>query len=259
VAATATPATGTGALTFTQPLWRIDFWRHIMSTNGQTLASAIVRVCDWMYQKGFIASSEGNVSCRLDSDLVLITPKGVHKGFLRPEHLVVTDMEGNVESGDYQPSSEISLHLAVYHERPNARAVVHAHPTTAVACTLAGVSLADGVIPEVITALGAIPTAPYATPGTPEVGLAIRPLVRHFDAVMLARHGSVTIGADPQDAYSKLEMLEHTAQILFLARLLGPITPLPQEEIGRLLLAGGRSALLGMSSPTVATQTCVAK
>lgn len=230
-----------------------------MGTNGHAFAADIVRVCGWMYQKGFIASSEGNVSVRLESELILITPKGVHKGFLHPEHLVVADLEGRIINGTVQPSSEISLHLAVYRERLDVQAVIHAHPTTAVACTLAGLSLADGALPEVITALGAIPTAPYVTPGTPEVGTAVRPLIRHFDAVMLARHGSVTVGLDPQDAYSKLEMLEHAAQILFLARLLGPITPLPQEEVVRLLLAGGRSSLPNLFSPAIGEQLHMAK
>jgi L-fuculose-phosphate aldolase len=230
-----------------------------MGVNGHAGADEIVRVCGWMYQKGFIASSEGNVSIRLEPDLILITPKGVHKGFLRPEHLVVTDLDGKTISGTFQPSSEISLHLAAYRERLDVQAVIHAHPTTAIACTLAGLSLAESALPEVITALGSIPTAPYITPGTPEVGTIIRPFIRHFDAIMLARHGSVTLGVNPQEAYSKLEMLEHAAQILFLARLLGPIAPLPQEEVDRLLLAGGRSTLLNLFSPSGGEQPYAAK
>ncbi|MGE0681505.1 MAG: class II aldolase/adducin family protein [Candidatus Binatia bacterium] len=217
-----------------------------MSTNGHVWAPEVVQICCWMYQKGFIASSEGNVSVRLEPDRLLVTPRGVHKGFLRPEHLVVTDLEGCRVSGELLPSSEISLHLAVYHERQDVQAVIHAHPTTAVACTLAGISLAEGIIPEVITALGAIPTVPYTTPGTPELGLTMRPAIHQFDAIMLARHGSVTVGADLQEAYSKLEMLEHAAQILYLARLLGPVNPLPQEEVTRLLRAGGHPLLPGM-------------
>lgn len=230
-----------------------------MNTNGHDLAADIIRICGWMYQKGFIASSEGNVSARFEAERLMITPKGIHKGFLRPEHLVVTDLNGEIIEGNFQPSSEISLHLEVYKERSDAQAVIHAHPTTAVACTLAGLSLADGTIPEVVTALGAIPTAPYVTPGTQEVGATLRPFLRHFDAIMLARHGSVTVGITLQDAYFKLEMLEHTAQILFLARLLGPITPLPQEEVVRLLRAGGRSPLLNIFSPVIGQQSTIAK
>jgi L-fuculose-phosphate aldolase len=214
-------------------------------TNGNPLAITIIETCRWMYQKGFIASSEGNVSARMGPDAILVTPRGLHKGFLKPQQLVLTDLEGRRIGGDFPPSSELPLHLLVYRERPEVAAVVHAHPTMAIACSLAEISLADGVVPEVITSLGAIPTAPYATPGTTEAAEVIRPLIRRFDAIILARHGSVTVGGDLREAYTKLEMLEHTAQILLLARLLGPVPPLPKEEVARLLLAGGRNPAEG--------------
>lgn len=211
------------------------------STNVPPLATEIVEICRWMYQRGLIASSEGNVSASLGPDRILMTPRGLHKGFLRPNQLVVTDLDGRRISGNFPPSSELQLHLLVYHERPDVGAVVHAHPTMAIACSLADVSLSDAVVPEVITSLGAIPTAPYATPGTAEAAQSIQSLIRRFDAIILARHGSVTVGKDLREAYSKLEMLEHTAHILFMTRLLGPIAPLPREEVARLLAAGGRS------------------
>jgi L-fuculose-phosphate aldolase len=216
------------------------------TANGQSLAIEIVRICGWMYQRGFIASSEGNVSVCLEPDRILVTPRGVHKGFLQPHQLALTDLDGHQISGDLSPSSELQLHLLVYRERPDVRAVVHAHPTMAIACSLAGISLADGVLPEVITALGAIPTAPYATPGTAAAAEVIRPLIHQFDAIILARHGSVTVGKDLQEAYSKLEMLEHTARILSLSRVLGPVSPLPKEEVARLLALAGRSPVDGM-------------
>lgn len=223
------------------------------NANGHSLALEMVKICGWLYQKGFIASSEGNVSVALEPGRVLVTPRGVHKGLLRPEQLVVTDLDGHAVGGELLPSSEIQLHLIAYRERPDVRAVVHAHPTMAIVCSLAGIALSEGIIPEAMTALGGIPTAPYATPGTERAAEAIRLPIRQFDAIVLARHGSVTVGPDLQDAYSKLEMLEHTAQILYLARLLGPLSPLPKEEVARLLLAGGRNpvngALLEQSRP----------
>ena len=212
-----------------------------MNGSGHTLPTELVHICHAMYHKGFIASSEGNVSARLGPDRILVTARGVHKGFLRPEQLIETDLDGKPVSDEGVPSSEIALHLAAYRERPDIAAVIHAHPTTAIACTLAGISLADGTLPEVVTALGAIPTVPYVTPGTRDVGEAIRPLIRQFDALLLARHGSVTVGVTLQEAYSKLEMLEHSAQILFRARLLGGGTPLPETEVTRLLRAGGHN------------------
>jgi L-fuculose-phosphate aldolase len=213
--------------------------------DGHPLALEIVEICRWMYQKGFIASSEGNVSAYIGLDRILVTPRGLHKGLLRPEQLVVTDLNGCQISGTLSPSSELPLHLLVYRERPEVRAVVHAHPTMAIVCSLAGISFDDGVVPEVITSLGGIPTAPYATPGTAEAAEVIRPLIQQFDAIVLARHGSVTVGGDLREAYTKLEMLEHTAQILLLAHLFGPVSPLPHEEVARLLLAGGRTAAEG--------------
>lgn len=230
-----------------------------MDMNGQPLAAEIVQICSQMYQKGFIASSEGNVSVRLGPDRLLITPRGAHKGFLQTEQLVITDLAGRLISGVCSPSTELQLHLAAYDERPDITAVVHAHPTTAIACTLANVSLADGVLPEVIVALGAVPTVPYTTPGTPEAGKVIRPLIRQFDALLLARHGSVTIGKNLHEAYVKLEMLEHAAQILLLARLLGPVSPLPLEEVDRLLIAGGRAPLRAPLFPPRAEQELTAK
>jgi L-fuculose-phosphate aldolase len=211
------------------------------STHGQAVAQELVKICHLMYQKGFIASVEGNVSVRLGADEILVTPRGVHKGFLRPEQLVVTDLAGRQISGAASPSSELQIHLLAYHERSDITAVIHAHPTMAIACSLAGVSLADGVLPEVIATLGAIPTVPYSTPGTQEAAESIRPSIGRFDAIILARHGSVTVGKDLLDAYAKLEMLEHSARIVALARLLGSVSPLPPEEVARLLLAGGRT------------------
>jgi L-fuculose-phosphate aldolase len=205
------------------------------------LSIEIIEICRWMYQKGFIASSEGNVSACLEPDRIIVTPRGLHKGFLLPEQLVVTDFDGRQVNGSFSPSSELPLHLVVYRERPDVGAVVHAHPTIAIACSLAGISLADGVIPEVITSLGAIPTVPYAMPGTDEAAEVIRTSIRQFDAIILSRHGSVSVGKNLREAYTKLEMLEHTAQILFLARVLGPVSPLSKEEVARLLIAGGRN------------------
>jgi L-fuculose-phosphate aldolase len=201
----------------------------------------MVEICSWMYQKGFIASSEGNVSACLEADRILVTPRGMHKGLLWPEQLVVTDLAGRQISGDLPPSSELPLHLLVYRERPDVKVVIHAHPTMAIVCSLAGISFDDGVVPEVLTSLGGIPIAPYATPGTDEAAEVIGPFIQQFDAIVLARHGSVTVGRNLREAYSRLEMLEHTAQILVWSRLFGPLSPLPRDEVARLLIAGGRN------------------
>jgi L-fuculose-phosphate aldolase len=222
------------------------------TTTGQSLAEELVKICHLMYQRGFIASSEGNVSLRCGPDRLLVTPRGVHKGFLRVEQVVLTDLNGRQLGGELPPSSELPVHLLAYQERPDVAAVIHAHPTMAIACSLAGISLTDGILPEVITGLGAIPTAPYSTPGTKEAAEAIRFFIHRFDAIILARHGSVTVGKDLLDAYSKLEMLEHSAHILSIAHLLGPVSPLPPEEVERLRNAGGHIATL-LTPPTSTT------
>lgn len=224
--------------------------------DGHPLALEIVEICCWMYHKGFIASSEGNVSAYLGEDRILVTPRGVHKGFLRPEQLVVTDLDGRQISGAFPPSSELPLHLLAYRERPDVSAVVHAHPTMAIVCSLVGISFDEAVIPEVLTSLGTIPTAPYATPGTDEAAEVIRPFIQQFDAIVMARHGSITVGKDLRAAFTKLEMLEHTAHILFLGRLLGSLTPLPKEEVARLLMAGGRNPLDGTLLAPRQAPTC---
>ena len=212
-----------------------------MSSEKQTLEAAVVEACGWLYQKGLIASSEGNVSVRFGANRLLVTPRGVHKGFLDTTQLTVTDLDGKQLSGDLPPSSELLLHLIVYRQRPDVNAVIHAHPTHAIACSLAGISLAEGVLPEIITSLGAVPTVPYTTPGTARTAEVIRNLILQFDAIILARHGSVTAGIDLADAFSKLELLEHAAQILSLANRLGSVSPLPREEWEYLVEAGGRS------------------
>jgi L-fuculose-phosphate aldolase len=123
----------------------------------------------------------------------------------------------------------------VYRERPDARAVVHAHPPTAVAFTIAGLDLALCVIPEVVVTLGTIPTATYGTPGTAELPESIRELVRCSDAILLERHGSVTIGRTVEEAYTRLEVLEHTARITWMARTMGQVRELHPEQVSKLM------------------------
>jgi L-fuculose-phosphate aldolase len=200
----------------------------------------IVEVCKRVYAKGFAAASDGNVSIRLGPNRILMTPSGLSKGYMSPDQLIVTDLEGRkippftAANRDLKPSSEIQMHLEVYRQRPDVGAVVHAHPPIATACTLAGVSLARCVLPEVVLTLVAIPTAGYATPSTEEVPLSIRELAKDYDALLLERHGALTLGKDVYDAYFKLEKVEHTAQITLAARQMGRIRSLAPEEVRKI-------------------------
>lgn len=195
----------------------------------------IVRVCRRMYERGLIAGTDGNVSVRLAEDRILITPSGVHKGDLAEADLVVTDREGKPTSErGRRPSSEILMHLLCYQLREDVAAVVHAHPVHAVALAVAGVSLANCILPESCLSLGFILTAPYSTPGTEEVPRALRDLITHADAILLDRHGSLTVGPSLQVAYNRLESVEHTAKITHAARCLGDVQPLPERQVEQL-------------------------
>jgi len=200
------------------------------------LRKAICRVSSLAYQRGFTSGSEGNVSARLTDGTLLITPTALMKGFLEPHHIAHVDMQGRVVDGGPSPSSEVGIHFVAYEERPDVRAVCHAHPPHAVAMTIAGIDMQMPIIPEAVVSIGGIPTAPFGIPGTPDLGESIREIVRCSDTMVMKNHGSVTLGANLIDAYKKLDMLEHTAHILWLAHTArGGLEPLPPEDVKRLL------------------------
>ena len=198
----------------------------------------IVEVCRRTYAHGWLAATDGNVSVLLGDDRVLTTPTGVHKGYLREDELIVVDRRGQRVSGSRGPSSELAMHLAAYDVRPDVGAVVHAHPTNCIAFSIAGVSLAQCLLPEIVFTFGSIPTTAYTTPTTEEVPNEVRKWLVDFDAMILDRHGSLTVGADVFAAYDKLERMEHVAEITLRARMLGPIRPLEPAQIARLQEVG---------------------
>ncbi len=197
----------------------------------------IVRIGRLIHQQEFVDGASGNLSARLPDGHLLATPSGVAKGFLEPEDLLVLDLEGKVieAAPGRKPTSELLMHLEAYQRRPDAGGVIHAHPVTSVALSIAGVSLAECVIPEAVVVLGAIPTAPYATPSSEENRQAIRDLIVGHDAIVLQYHGTLTVGRDVWDAYLKLETLEHTAKIVAASRLLGGGPALPPEQVAKLI------------------------
>lgn len=200
------------------------------------LRQGLCRVGALAYQKGFIAGADGNLSARMGDGTILITPSGAMKGFLQPHHLAHVDIDGRVVDGGPGPSSEMAIHLVSYRERPDMRAVVHAHPPHAVALSIAEIDLQLPVIPEIIVTIGGTPTTPYATPGTEELPESIRAIVRCSDTLIMKNHGAVTLGANLMDAFKKLDMVEHTAHILWLAHVVrGGVEPLPAEAVRKLL------------------------
>jgi len=203
-----------------------------METELRTLICEIGRR---MYARNFVGGTDGNISVRLPDGTFLCTPSGVSKGYMQPESIVVADAAGQKVRGEGKVTSEFPTHLACYEERPDINAVVHGHPPLATAFTVAGISLAEPVLPELVAALGGIPVSAYATPGTPEGNEVVRPLIRVCDGVLLDRHGSVTVGATLEAAYFKLEKIEHTATVLLAARQLGAVRRLSPDEVDRAL------------------------
>ena len=208
-----------------------------MDSQERSLRLEIIKVCRKLESKGLIAASDGNVSCRLGEDCILITPSGVSKGDMEPEDLARTSMQGNLLEGRIKPSSEIKMHLLVYRIRPDVMAIVHAHPPLATAFTLAGYPFNSKVLPEVWLMLGKVPVAPYATPSTDEVPQSISPYIAESRVILLRRHGAITFGGSVAEACMRMEKLEHGAKILFYASMLEdrktPVA-LTESEIAKL-------------------------
>jgi L-fuculose-phosphate aldolase len=188
-------------------------------SSESTLRADIVEVGRRMYARGYTASNDGNISVRLGADRLLMTPKSVCKGFMTPDMMCITDLEGRKLQGDRDPSSEM---------------LIHAHPPTATGFAVAGIPLDRAVLAEVLTTLGSIPIAEYATPSTRELPEAVRKYIKAHDGMLLANHGALTVGADLYGAYYKMETIEHFAKISLVARLLGRENLLSREEVMRL-------------------------
>jgi L-fuculose-phosphate aldolase len=188
--------------------------------DSDAIRQEIIQVCRRLYTAGMVAASDGNVSARVPEGL-LITAAGSRFAELEAAQIVALDAEGNPTGATTeQPSSELGLHLEIYRLRPEVNAVIHAHAPYCTAFSLTGREALDTVVTEVSYFPGAIPIAPAAKPGTPEVAAAVRPLIPHHDAVILARHGVVTVGKSLKEAFWTLERVEHDARICYLAATL---------------------------------------
>ena len=197
----------------------------------------------WIHQRGWVAATDGNISLRLDPRRVLTSPTTISKGMMMPDDMVITDLEGRKLSGRRNPSSELAMHLLIYRRRPDVNAVCHAHPPVATGYAAAGLPLNKALVSEVVLALGCIPVARYATPGTPELSDAMEPLVQHYDAILMANHGVVTYGADLLTAFFRMETTEHFAHVSLVTELLGKQVLLSGEDVEKLLAARARYGL----------------
>jgi L-fuculose-phosphate aldolase len=203
----------------------------------------LLRICQLMYERSYVVSSDGNVSVQLDDGRLLATPTMTCKGRMTEDLIAITDLEGRALN-DRRASSELAMHLLIYRERPDVRAVCHAHPPHGTAFAVAGLAIDQPILSEVILTLGCVPLAEYGTPSTDELSDAMRPLVKHHNALLMANHGAVAYGSDLWQAWDRLETLEHTAKIAILSRMLGGSRNLPADAIEKLIDVRERAGYL---------------
>lgn len=192
----------------------------------------IIEICQRLHARNMLSAADGNISYRLDDEMILITPSGLAKAFMKASDMAVITLDNKIISGN--PSSERLMHLEVYKKCPEAKAVIHAHPMTAIAWSIAQPEmkkLPSDCLSEVILATGDIPFVDYARPGTQAMGDVLKPFLPNSKALILRRHGALTWGSSLDEAYRGMERIENSAQILATAQTLGGIHPLPPEEI----------------------------
>lgn len=220
--------------------------------NEQLARSDIIEIGKLLYQRSYVVSSDGNISIKLDDNRILATPTQVSKGRMSEDILALTDLEGK-PLNDKRASSELAMHLLIYRERPDVKAVVHAHPPHGTAFAVAGLAIDAPILSEVILALGCVPLTAYGTPSTNELTGEMQPFVKHHNALLMANHGAVAYGADVWQAFDRLETLEHTAKIAILARTLGGAQDLPAEAIEKLVNIREKAGYL---TKTARCQSC---
>lgn len=212
-----------------------------MNVNAKYAPEFLVKkmICEIgkrMYDRGYVAANDGNISVRTGSNSIICTPTGVSKGFMNPDMLVKVNMKGEVVAGKLKPSSEMKMHIRVYQENPEVTAVTHAHPPVSTSFSIAGIQLDKAILTEAVVLLGNVPIAPYALPGTQEVPESIAPYCRNHNAVLLANHGALTWGKDLLEAYHRLESLEHYSTILmYTSRILERANELSCDQVDKLL------------------------
>lgn len=205
-----------------------------MTKTEQKCREDIVRICRLVYEKGWVAANDGNVSIRLENGSILCTPTAVSKGLVKEDDLIICDCAGNKIEGRLERTSEIAMHNTIYTMRSDVHAVVHAHPPVATGFATAGRALDKALLPEVIVSLGAVPLASYGLPGTPALTNGMLPLIPNYDALLMENHGCVSYGPDVWQAFYRMEIVEHFARITFVAEMLGGARPLPRQEVEKL-------------------------
>ena len=202
-------------------------------TEGE-LRRDLVRFSRMLYRPGFMLGASGNLSVRLDDQRLLVTPTGVSKFLLRSADMVIVDLQGRQLDGYRKVTSEVSMHLAVYRHRDDVTAVIHSHPPIATAFACVGRGLEEMLCQEAVMTLGVVPLAKYATTGTEEVAANLAPFIPDHDAILMANHGAVSYATTILEAFQKMEMVEHLANIALVAHQLGAPRGLKHEKIEQL-------------------------
>lgn len=204
------------------------------AVDEASLRQVLCHIGARLWDRNLVGAAEGNLSVRLGNDRLLCTPSGLCKGHLEPHDLVVIDLDGR-PLGPGRPSSEIRLHLGIFRERPDCQAVIHAHPPTATAFTVAGMDLPNDLLPESAIVLGPVISLPFAMPGTDEVPDSLHPYLAGAKTFLLGHHGAVVLGRDLEDAYNRMETLERIARVVLTAHLLGGPKRIAHPGFERLL------------------------
>lgn len=204
------------------------------SLTACELRRDLVRFSKWLSRLGFTPGTSGNLSVRLDEQRLLVTPTGASKYLLTGADIVVVDLQGRQLTGPKKVTSEISMHLAVYHHRDDVTAVIHSHPPIATAFACAGRALDEMLCQEAVMTLGIVPLAKYATTGTDEVAASLVPLIPGHEAILMANHGVVSYGKTLLEAFLKMETVEHLAHISLIAHQLGSAQPLRADQVEQL-------------------------
>jgi L-fuculose-phosphate aldolase len=200
-----------------------------------SLREDLIRICHKVYEKGFVSAYDGNISVFTPDNTFLITRSGVNKGDVSEKDILEIDVTGKVLKGEGKVSTEYKLHFFAYSRRKEVNSIVHCHPVFTTAFATAGEELPHYIFPEVILTLGRVPLCKYATPSTEELPKSLMPYIDFAWAFMLQNHGALTLGKTLEDAYYKMEKLEQSAKILFLAKQLGKVNPLSSEHINELI------------------------
>ncbi len=214
--------------------------------NMTKQAEELEEFCNRLYDKEYITGIEGNISVRLPENRIMITPKGLNKGFLSSRDMVTCNPDGKKLAGVHEPSSEVKIHTAVYKYRHDVNAVCHAHPLFVTAFSMAGIPFNKAILPEFVVSLGIVPMVKYATPGSEKLVSNLLEIIDKYDAFLLEKHGSLTLGRSMMEAFNRTEILERYSKILFYARQIELLKLIPREEVDRLLDIGGRQNLKGI-------------